>query len=83
MRKNPYVLLKERVRAWASSVLYPRRKHLFLFKKEILASCTLEATYQRVTAAQTLGWRVEVKATEEGLTFEYVEQPSTTPWEIS
>jgi hypothetical protein len=73
---NPYVDLKNRILAFIVSFKHPRRRTMFLVKKDTLGSVYMKDVYERVHAAQQIGgWEVVLTANPEGLLIEYREIP--------
>lgn len=65
---NPYTDLKQRARTWARSVLQPKDRLMFRYaKKDLSAGWDLRDLYERTIAARQLGYRVEVRSSDDGL----------------
>lgn len=83
-RFNPYQRLMNQFAEWASSVIYPKRKSMWVYPKENLnKNWDLTDLYERVAAAKQIGYEVVLKATDEGIEVEYVEgRPSKLPYNV-
>lgn len=79
-RKNPYTALLEEAKRGFFKFQYPKRKSMFFFEKSKLKTgWTLDEVYQRVSAADTLGWEVILEAKDDGLHMTYRER-AEVPW---
>lgn len=82
--ETPYARLLRECRQWAFTVEYPKRRTMFVFpKSKLREGWSLDDVAQRVQAAKTLGWRVEIVVAENGdLVTQYVREPDDAPWAI-
>lgn len=81
---NPYEQLRDTARKWAESVLYPHIVKMWFYPKNRLSeSWKLDDLYERVAAANQLGYDVELIAGDDGLHVRYVKRPTDAPWQIS
>lgn len=84
-RINPYDRLKQEAKKWALKVAYPLRKTMWRYPKADLlrdGGWHLADLWERVAAAEQLGWRVELTASDEGLVVTYVKKHEDAPWEF-
>lgn len=81
---TPYARLQSECRQWAFEVANPARRTMFVVPKaKLREGWTLDDVAQRVQAAKTLGWRVELVTNNAGdLLMQYVENPPAAPWAI-
>lgn len=83
-RKNPYQMLMEEVQDYLRKIKYRKRKEMWFFPKDKLAdSWSMQDTYERVAAADQLGYDVILKATKKGLEVEYVKKIPTVPYRFN
>jgi len=83
-RVNPYERLRNECSQWAFDVEYPQRRLMFTFPSAGKANSNydLRDVYERVQAAETLGWRCEIRVVDNVLRIEYVKKPETKPWAL-
>jgi hypothetical protein len=82
-KETPYTRLLAAVRAYRSGVAYPDRKVMWHYPKGNLGSnWQLDGLYERVAAADLLGFDTKLKATDEGLTVEFVKRPADIEYGI-
>lgn len=76
-RIGPYQQLQERVKQWLRPVVYPSRVTMWVYPKDKLNTGWWELTslYERVLAADQLGFDVMLLAKEDGLRVEYITRP--------
>ena len=82
---NPYQRLLDDVRSFLSTVRYPNRKRLWHYAKADLAgNFRLDGLYERIAAADLLGYETIARATDEGLVIEFRKRPndSLLPWSL-
>jgi len=80
---NPYITLKGRFRDFINVCINRRPKTMWLYPKSKLGNnWTLDDLYQRVSAAEQLGFDVGLFATEEGLAVRYLKKLPERPWDI-
>jgi len=77
MRTNPYTQLKNRFTAFANKVFGRRVVPMWNYRKE-----TLPDLYERVSAAQQLGYEVRLVAKEDQIFVEYTQKLPDRPWDI-
>lgn len=75
-RINPYERLRRTGVEFARKVRFPAMKNMFFL------GWSLRDVYERVAAAETLGYDVVLKAKPDGLYIEYVEKRPDAPWEF-
>jgi hypothetical protein len=81
---NPYEQLRASCKTWANHVLRPCTvAMLFYNKKNLSVGFTLDDLYERVKAADQLGYDVKLLALDNGLHVRYVKRPPAAPWQIS
>ena len=79
-RKTPYQRLIESARKYASAVMYPTRKSMWIYPKARLGEgWKLSDLHERVAAAEQLGYEVRLRCTGEGLLVEYIEKRPDAP----
>ncbi len=82
-RTNPYVTLKKEFSEWVSRAINRRRTLMWIYPKEKLPEgWRLTDLYERVAAADQLGYEVHLKTSETGLHVEYVPKLPERPWNI-
>ena len=83
-RTNPYTRLKRKFIEWSSQVYFPTRKVMFTFKdaKKASGSWSLYDVYQRIQAADTLGYDVHVRTSGDDIVMQYVKRPDPLPYEL-
>ena len=86
--ESPYQRLQREARQWVFAVLHPRRVLMFVLDKAKVRGRTtwaLDDVYERVAAAEALGWdvRLTIQASDGALRMEYVQRPASAPWEIA
>ena len=80
---NPYTTLQERFRDFANSCEYRKPKMMWIYPKARLGGdWSLKDLWDRVAAAEQLGFDVGLFATEEGLIVKYLKKLPDRPWEI-
>lgn len=78
---TPYARLLADVRKFASSVKYPHKKLMWRYNKSDLGKhWTLTDLYERVKAADQLGYDVVLVAEDAGLAVQYAKRPDV-PWD--
>lgn len=80
--KNPYTRLVESARQFAFNVKYRHRREMFRYPEATTQKgYRLDDLYQRVAAADQLGYDVELKCTEKGeLVVQYVKRIADAPY---
>ena len=83
-RKNPYQMLLEEFRDWVVRVVHARRRQaLWYTMATVNQNADFSRIWERTIAAQQIGYEVVVKASDDGLRFEYVEKrPNSMPWRV-
>lgn len=81
---TPYERLRRECVSWAFSVVFPKQRAMFILPKgRLREGWSLDDVAERVAAAKTLGWRVEMVVADNGdLRMEYVKQPEGAPLAI-
>jgi hypothetical protein len=82
MGTNPYTLLRDHFRRWASGVVYPERRTMWVYPKARLDAnvWSLLAVWERTAAAKQVGFEVVLFADDDGLHLQYVkERPRKLP----
>lgn len=85
-RTNPYTALVERCRQYAFNVKHRHRKTMFTYPKVSgdQTGYRLDDLYQRVAAADQLGYDVELVTCANGdLQVQYVRRVEQVPYEIN
>lgn len=80
--ENPYTRLLARIRAYAGKLKYLRTIAMFRYDTNDLergASWKLKRLYERVAAAEQLGYKVYLEASAAGLEIFYVEKMPPVP----
>ncbi len=78
--ENPYTRLKRACLKWAQSVYSPEKKLLWLYKKsDFDKQVNLYFLYERVGAADDLGYDVRLESRSDGLQVVYVKRPDQPP----
>lgn len=81
---SPYEQLRLRAKEWATAVLYPHSVGMRFYKKESLANgFRLDDLYERVAAAEQIGYDVVLVAMDNGLHVRYRKRPPAVPWQFS
>lgn len=82
-RINPYEHLRRQFAEFARKVQVPRTKGMWLYPKDKLGSnWQLVDLYERVAAANQMGYDVVLVAQPDGLNVRYVEKRPTPPSNI-
>jgi hypothetical protein len=82
-RINPYTRLKEIGTEWANKIRFRDQRGMWFYpKKRLHEGWSLDDLYERVSAAEQLGYVVELKATEDGLEVVYLKELPPTPFEF-
>ncbi len=83
-RLMPYARLLKDVREWAYKVIYPHNPTIFTFAnaKGYDTQWRLCDLYQRVAAADTLGYDVELKIVGNDLVARYRKKIPDAPWQL-
>ena len=82
-RINPYTALKNQFSAWATKVFFRRTKSMWTYPKSKLNDrWQLGGLYERVKAAEQIGYDVKLFATDAGLEVKYVEKLPERPFDI-
>jgi len=72
MAINPYQRLLDKIVSFCNSLRHRHSKIMFTYTKELLNNdWSMPQLYERVAAADQLGYDVKLKATTEGLEFWY------------
>jgi len=76
-RFNPYTALLDRAQKFRSQVINPVKRIMWNYPKNELnkTGWRLNDLYERVAAADQLGWDVKLVAAERGLEVHYVKRP--------
>jgi hypothetical protein len=84
MKKNPYTALLERAKQYAFDVKYRHRTHMFTYPKAAQQDCSyrLDELYQRVAAADQLGYDAQITTKDGALIVQYVKRV-TPPYEFA
>lgn len=81
-RVNPYTRLLSEVQKHLYSIMYRHRKTMWRYAKEQLnQTWRLNGLWERVAAAEQLGYDVVLEAKEDGLHVVYVKKIPDTPFE--
>lgn len=82
-RQNPYTAIKSRFAEWMTQAINRRRISMWHYPKaKLKETWSLSDLWERVAAAEQLGFDVELKATPEGLRVEYVKKLPPRPWDM-
>lgn len=82
-RQNPYQRLRDQFRDWMNECLMRRRVSMWLYAKDKLHhNWTLTDLWERVAAAEQLGYDVQLSAKTDGLHVEYVKKLPGRPWNV-
>jgi len=74
--KTPYQRLLEDVQDFATRVKFAHRKTMWIYpKKELDGTWNLDELYERVAAADQLGYDVRLISNDEGLLVQYIKRP--------
>ncbi len=77
-RKNPYQVLLDDIMKFCRKLRYRREKVMWLYPKGRLhEGWPLTDLYERIKAADQLGYDVTLKATDEGISVRYIERVDT------
>lgn len=80
---TPYQRLMEQFKCFANSVEYRKRIPMWTYpKNKLTESWSLKEVYERVVAAEQLGYDVQLSATEGGLEVKYIEKAPKRPWNV-
>lgn len=80
---NPYTRLKSQFRDWVNEVLSRKMIGMWYYQKEKLnCAWRLSGLWQRVMAADQLGYDVILKAEEDGLRTYYVKKLPERPYNM-
>ncbi len=72
---TPYERLLREFNRFQSKVKFPKKRNMWTYEKDKLGrGWELNTLYQRVAAAETLGYDVQLYATEHGLEVKYVQK---------
>ena len=78
---TPYKRLLDDVREFCRKIKYRHTKSMWLYPKEKLdEQWRLDGLYERVCAAEQLGYDVVLVGKEDGLHVNYVKKAPDTPW---
>lgn len=81
--KNPYNELHRRFSEWVNKAICRTRITMWHYPKSKLnETWTLGSLYERVAAAEQIGFEVHLTATEEGLHVTYVAKVPSRPWDL-
>jgi hypothetical protein len=81
-RFNPYTALKAEFTKYVNAVEFPKRKAMWTYPKARLGEAwNLAELWERVAAAEQLGYDVVLTATAEGLVVTYRQKRPDRPWE--
>lgn len=82
-RVNPYSALKRRFTDFCNDCFIRRTAPLTLYPKSRLhEGWRLDGIYERVVAANDLGYDVQLKATAEGLEMIYIQKLPKRPYQV-
>lgn len=74
-RKTPWQRMRERCTEFANATCFPRRSIMWRYERNALdKGWALSHLYERVAAAQQLGFEVYLTADEDGLSVRYQEK---------
>ena len=80
-RKNPYQMLLEEIKDWCRKVKFRHEKVMWVYQKNRLnQGWPLRNLYERVKAAEQLGYDVILIANDEGLSVRYRKQVPNIPY---
>jgi hypothetical protein len=80
---TPYNRLMSRFKEFANDVEFRKRKAMWMYpKNKLTESWELKTLYERVSAAEQLGYDVRLLATDDGLEVQYIEKNPKRPWGI-
>jgi hypothetical protein len=80
---TPYQRLMDDFKAFANAVEFRKRKPMWNYPKDKLdGGWDLTDLYERVAAADQLGYDVRLLATEGGLEVQYIEKNPKRPWNV-
>ena len=75
IRKNPYQMLLDKISDFCQNIKYRHQKLMFIYPIDKLANTwTMNQLYERVVAADQLGYDVVLKSTNNGLEVHYIKQ---------
>lgn len=81
--RNPYTDLLEEAKQYVRKVLHPRKVFMTRIPKNGIdqrSGYRMDDIYQKVCAAEDLGYDVQLFAVEGSLEFKYVEKPPRDPF---
>ncbi len=79
--KTPYQRVLEEAQDFARKVKCRHTKTMWTYPKDKLnTGWALESLYERVKAAEQLGYEVVLMATDDGLAVRYVKEVPEAPW---
>ena len=80
---TPYQRLMDDFKAFANTVEFRKRKNMWTYPKNKLNErWPLKDLYERVAAADQLGYDVRLLATEGDLEVQYIEKNPKRPWNV-
>jgi hypothetical protein len=80
---TPYQRLMDDFKDFANAVEFRKRKSMWTYPKNKLSeSWPLNDLYERVSAADQIGYDVRLLATEGGLEVQYIEKNPKRPWNV-
>lgn len=80
---NPYSDLKRRFNEFVTQCLCRHTKSMWTYPKARLGdNWTLDRLWERVAAAEQIGYDVQIRATDEGLSVQYVKKLPMRPFDI-
>lgn len=83
-RESPYMRLRRIGVEWINEVRYARIISLWTYPKaKLREGWGLADLYERIMAADKLGYDVILRATDAGIEAKYRKRPSDAPWEFS
>lgn len=82
-RFNPYTALKRKFTEYVNGCVTRNTRSMWCYPKARLNdNWNLRDLWERVAAAEQLGYDVQLSATEEGLTVKYVKKIPQRPYDI-
>lgn len=83
VKKNPYQYLLEKIKNFCAALQYRHTITMFVCPKKDMNTIRYDllSLYQRVKAAEQLGYDVELTATDEGLVVKYKKKIPDIPWD--
>jgi hypothetical protein len=83
MKENPYNRLKAKFLEYVDAVEYRHREDMFKVSKgQLSGPHTMADIFERTMAAQQIGYDVVLRASGEGLLFQYIKKIPDRPWEV-